>query len=172
MAKPKTEPVNSEQLEALEAQAQPGPQTAAAGAPTAGELEERTVEAEEKAAGLARENEELKATLATMEAQIAAIKAQMASAPRRKKDEDDDEELGPDGVPVFDETAPHGVVVGDTLIAYVQNGYQFGRDRQFIKREAHRGVPRAFNPKLVGWVKPRPGAANFDPFEGIRDRTW
>jgi hypothetical protein len=59
--------------------------------------------------------------------------------------------------PIFDEDAPHGIVVGDSEVAYVQNGHQFGRDRHYLQTEKHRGSPKAFDPRKVGLVRrPKP----------------
>lgn len=117
--------------------------------PTAGELEERAVELE-------NENLDLKARLARLEAAFAAqgkgATVAAAAAVGRA------EEAG--ATPVFDPEEPHGIVVGDTLVAYVQNGHQFDRAKAYIETETHRGSPRSFNPKLVGIVRgQRPAAA-------------
>lgn len=161
--KPAAEAVNSEQLQAQESEQGPAPLS------MAGELEERTVEAENRAESAERENAQLKEMLAQIQVRMGALEAAARARPAKV---DDNDELLPGETPVFDESAPHGTVVGDPVIAYVQNGFQFDRARAFVCREKHRGVPRAFNPKLVGWVKPRPGAAAFDPFDGIRDKSW
>jgi hypothetical protein len=57
--------------------------------------------------------------------------------------------------PVLDEDQPYGTVTGDSEVGYVQNGHQFSRDRRYLATEKYRGVPRAFNPRLVGVVRPK-----------------
>lgn len=165
-ATPKTpiEAVNSEQLDALEA-GRAGAE-ATPGAPSTGELEEKLAEAEDRAIAMERENAALKATIESFNERMAALE----KIKRQDRQAASGDDLLPGEEPVFDENEPHGVVVGDLEIAYVQNGYQFGRDRKFITREKNRGVPRAFNPRLVGHVKPRPGQVAFDPLEGIRGK--
>jgi hypothetical protein len=156
------EPLNSEQLAAIEA---------VTGA-SAGELEERTVEAETRADAAERRAGELESELAKLQTQVAALMRANASARSARRDElADVQPLDAEGLPVFDESTSHGVVVGDTEVAYVQNGHQFSRDKKFIATEQHRGVSRAFNPRLVGYVKPRPGAAVVDSLDGIRDAS-
>jgi hypothetical protein len=58
--------------------------------------------------------------------------------------------------PIFLEDEPHGVVTGDSEVGFVQNGHQFSRDKRYLATEKYRGVPRAFNPRLVGVVRPKP----------------
>lgn len=159
--KPPAEPVNGEQLDA-------STQTQASllnAGPTPGELEERTVTAEDRAAAAERENAELKATIARMDRALHALQRQS-----RETDPASDQEPLPGEGPVFDEQAPHGIVYGDPAIAYVQNGFMFARDKSFVARDPNRGVGRAFNPRLVGKVKPRPGveASGSDPLDGFR----
>lgn len=169
--KPPEEPVNSEQLDAA-LQKSATPNLDAAAGPSVGELEEQAVEAQNRAEAAERENAALKEMIARLEARMKGFEemAHSRAASRRKGGDEDDEELLPGEKPVFDENAPHGVVMGDPRVGFVQNGYQFDRARQYVGREEHRGVPRAFNPKLVGWVRPRPGAQLSDPLEGIRDQ--
>lgn len=166
------EAVNSEQLEALERQreSQGEPETQArAPGPDVGELEERTVEAENRADAAERKNAELGAELQILKEQIAAL-MRGARSPQQQPDAPSAGAYQVDGAePVFEETEPHGIVVGDTEVAYVQDGHQFGRDRRYLRTEKHRGVPRAFNPRLVGWVKPRPNQAAIDALDGFRD---
>lgn len=157
VTKAPAEPVNSEQLESA--------QQALPTGPTPGELEERTASAEDRAEAAERENAELKHSLSKLEHQVQLLMKQSKSKPAPAADGDDLDET-----PVFDETEPHGTVIGDPEIAYVQNGYQFGRDKSYVgSRDPNRGVPRPFNPRLIGVVKPRPGATTFDALEGIRD---
>lgn len=123
--------------------------------PTVGELEERAIDLE-------NENAELKASVQRLEAMMERLMAAQgvagaaisgkAASPRGTL---------PDGTPapVFDPEEPHGIVVGDSDVAYVQNGHEFGRDRQYLRTDPNRGVPRAFNPRLVGVVKRPPIAA-------------
>lgn|ERR1700679_1985000 len=58
--------------------------------------------------------------------------------------------------PLFDPDEPHGIVTGDSEVGFVQNGHQFSRDKRYLATEKYRGVPRAFNPRLVGVVRPKP----------------
>ena len=108
--------------------------------PTAGELEERQAMLEE-------ENLKLRASLARLEALLGAAgappAAQAAAAARRSGSE-----------PVFDPDEPHGIVVGDSEVAFVQNGHEFGRDKTYLRTDPNHGSGRAFNPRLVGVVKP------------------
>ena len=104
--------------------------------PSVGELEEQ--------------NEELRNELALLKEQVALLLA--ASATTKKVEVKAVPQSG--DTPVFDEDSPHGIVVGDSEVAFVQNGHQFGRDRRYLATEVHRGVARAFNPRLVGVVKP------------------
>jgi len=162
---PAAEPVNSEQLEQLAAEAAPA-------GPSFGELEERTAEAENRAEAAERRNAELAQELAELKAQFAQL-ARQARSPQSRPDSADSLNEAPleaPSTPVFEETLPHGIVVGDAEVAYVQDGHQFGRDRQYLRTEKHRGTPRAFNPRLVGWVKPRPGQQLADVLDGFRDR--
>lgn len=159
------DPVNSEQLEMQEAAIAPA---AAPGATSVGELEERTVEAEQRA-------EAAETRVLTLEQEMAILREQMkqllkvAKTPRPAAEAAG--ELLPGEIPVFDEEMPHGVVTGDGDVAYVQNGHQFGRDRKYLATEPHRGTPRAFNPRMVGWVKPKPGHVHVDALDGFRPQT-
>lgn len=109
-----------------------------------GELSEALAEKDD----LAAENALLKARLEAIDAQLAELRAKpRAVEPNQPKRNED-------GDPIFDETEPHGIVVGDSLAAFVQNGHQFGRDKKYIGDEP-KGSPKAFNPKLVGLVRPR-----------------
>jgi len=167
------EPVNSEQLDALAAQAPP--LAAPAAGVDLGELEERTVEAETRAQAAELRNEELQSELVKLQAQVQALMRAQAARPAARDTGPLDalQALDEEGIPLFDETLPHGLVYGDTVVAYIQNGCQFGRDRKFVAREANRGTPRAFNPRLVGVTRPRPGMITApDPLAGIRDQTW
>jgi len=178
-----SEPVNSQQLEEAEAErqaqapkppehkdaAQASAEAVSAG-PSMGELEERTVMAEERAEAAERANAQLQEQLAQLQAQM----AQLASAMRRPGQATEGfsrgsiEELA-DGEPVFREDEPHGVVIGDVEVAYVQNGHQFGKDHKYLRTERHHGAGRPFNPRMVGWVRPRPGQVLRDALEGFRD---
>lgn len=129
--------------EKLEVKASDAPQTDAASGPTLEEMAERQLNLEKENAILRQQVEAL-------------LKATQA---RAQKDEDAPEPGPQPGEPIFDESLPHGTVVGDTEVAYVQDGHQFGRDRRYLRTERHRGSPRPFNLKLVGVVKPRVAAA-------------
>jgi hypothetical protein len=162
------EPVNSEQLEAREA-ALEGQNAAVdrAPGPDLGELEERAAEAENRAEAAERQNASLAAEMQIMREQLALL--MRGRSPQQRPDAVADFDQGLDGgSPMFDEHQPHGIVVGDTEVAYVQDGHQFGRDRQYLRTEKHRGSPRNFNPRLVGWVKPRAGVAAGDALDGFR----
>jgi hypothetical protein len=170
-----SEPVNSEQAEALElvAREEPAPAAPLAGpGASSGELEERTVAAEDRAEAAERANAQLAVELEELRGQVQALLRQ-ASSPQARSDSSDRDaaELGPQpGAPLFDENQPHGVVVGDERVAFVQDGHQFGRDRQYLATEKNRGCPRPFNPRLVGLTKPRPGQTLGDALDGFRDR--
>jgi len=97
---------------------------------------------------LKSDNEMLKARLAAIDAELAALRA------KPKAPEPNQPRLNEDGDPIFNEEEPYGLVVGDSDVAYVQGGHQFGRNKQYLRDEP-RGSPKAFNPKLVGVVKPR-----------------
>lgn len=162
------DPVNSEQLEQQDGIPDA---EALAPAPTIGEFEERAAMAEERA-------EAAETRAMTLEQEIDLLKQQMTlllKAQRALKAASVTTSaapaLAPGEVPQFDEDAPYGLVVGDEAAAYVQNGHQFGRDKQYIATELHRGSPRAFNPRLVGLSKPRPGQASVDALEGFRERA-
>lgn len=131
------------------------PKAAAATAPIEGQgplafadLSGELAEAQAEKDDLASENAMLKARLEAIDAELAVLRAKPRAAepnqPRRNED----------GDPIFDLEEPHGIVVGDSDVAYVQNGHQFGRDRKYIRDEP-KGSPKAFNPKLVGVVRPR-----------------
>jgi hypothetical protein len=108
-----------------------------------GELAEVLAEKED----LAAENTLLKQRLSAIDAELAALRrAPRAAEPTIGK-------VNEDGDPVFDESEPFGLAVGDSEVAYVQNGHQYGRDKRYLRDEP-KGSPKAFNPKLVGIVKP------------------
>jgi hypothetical protein len=96
---------------------------------------------------LRSENELLKARLAAIDVQLAELKA------KPKAPEPNQGKVDEDGDPIFDEAESFGLVVGDSDAAYVQNGHQFGRDKRYLRDEP-KGSPKAFNPKLVGIVRP------------------
>jgi len=79
---------------------------------------------------------------------------------------------GADGQPVFDEDQPHGVIYGDTEVAYEQDGHQFGRNRAYLRTlpTKLRGCQRPFNPRLVGFVRPRPNQKAVDALDWVRGR--
>lgn len=166
---PVRDPVNSEQLEMQESAATLDSEAPLAAAPTLGELEERAIEAENRAAaaesrflGLQEEMHLLRELVAAhTRASTAVHPAGASSKPLPSLD---------GAIPIFDDEAPYGTVVGDVQAAYVQNGHQFGRDKQYIATEPYRGSPRAFNPKLVGFVKPRAGQRFIDPLDGVPGR--
>jgi hypothetical protein len=113
-----------------------------------GELEEANAERDD----LAAENTLLKARLAAIDVELAALRAKPRAA------EPNQPRTNEDGEPIFEESEPHGLVVGDSDVAFVQGGHQFGRDKKYLRDEP-KGSPRAFNPKLVGVVRPRLVAA-------------
>lgn len=160
------EPVNAEQAAAAEAQAA----AAAPAGPTEGELEERTVEAELRADAAEAKVATLEGELGDLKRQVDALmRAQSASRAAQTPDPPEGG-FGPGEEPIFDEAQPYGLVVGDDKAAYVQNGHQFDRARQYLATEKHRGVPRAFNPRLVGYTKPRGEGVRVDPLEGFRQQ--
>ena len=163
--------VNSEQLEAAEAQraAQEGQEElqARAPGPDVGELEERAVEAENRAAAAERQNADLAAEMQILKEHMAQL-MRSARSPQSRPDAVSDSDVADGNIPVFEELRAHGVVVGDLEVAYVQDGHQFGRDRIYLRTEKNRGVPRAFNPRLVGWVKPRANQPSVDALDGFR----
>jgi len=109
-----------------------------------GELSEALAEKED----LAAENLLLKQRLEAIDQQLAELRAKpRAAEPNQPKRNED-------GDPIFDEAEPHGLVVGDSDVAFVQNGHQFGRDKRYVRDEP-KGSPKAFNPKLVGVVRLR-----------------
>jgi len=161
-----SEPTNSEQLEALEASRAPSTTD------TTGELEERAVEAEGRAEAAERRVLDLQEELRQLTVQVAALMRANA-VPRDLPPPPSEEEapraaVDPD-VPVFDPDLPHGLVTGDSKVGYVQDGHQFGHDRRYLATEKHRGSPRAFNPRLIGYVRPRPNQSALDALDGFRD---
>jgi hypothetical protein len=171
---PPDEPVNSAQLDALTASqaaavAPQAPQTAPG--PTVGELEERAQEAEDRAQAAETKVASFEEEMRILKDQIAQLmRAQRAAGVPRSSAIEVMPQAGNRGeTPVFDEEEPYGLVVGDVVVAYVQHGHQFARDRSYITTEEHRGSPRAFNPRLIGVTKPRPGAAAVDPLADFRD---
>jgi hypothetical protein len=109
-----------------------------------GELEEANAENDD----LRSQNTLLQARLAAIDAELAAIRA------KPRADEPNQPKRNEDGEPIFEENEAHGIVVGDSDVAFVQAGHQFGRDKKYLRDEP-KGSPRAFNPKLVGVVRPR-----------------
>jgi hypothetical protein len=106
---------------------------------------------------LGAENAALKAANEALERRLARMEALLAGTASASPAERVAAGLDEGAEPVFDPDAPHGVVWGDTEVAYVQNGHQFSHDRRYLRTEANRGVPRPFNPKLVGFVRrPKP----------------
>ena len=168
------EPVNGEQadaLAALRADEQPPSAPQAPPGPSVGELEERAVEAEERATAAELKAEQFAEEMRILKDQIAQLmRAQRAAGVPRSAPIEVMPQAGNRGEePVFDEQEPYGLVVGDAMVAYVQHGHQFGRDRRYLTTEEHRGSPRAFNPLLIGVTKPRPGAQAADPLADFRD---
>ena len=170
------EPRTTEELEQLEAQrqaeAEPTDQQKARAQIDVGELEERAQQAEDRAEAAERR-------VLTLEEEMNELRAQVAMLARGRSEAilaaripraDGAVEIDPDDPPIFDESLPHGIVVGDLEVAYVQNGHQFDRQQNYIATEQHRGTPRAFNPRLVGMTRPRPGQKALDPLEGFRDQ--
>lgn len=110
--------------------------------------------ADPDATELAAENEDLRAENELLKQRLAGIDQQLAelkATPRAP--EPNQGKRNEDGDPIFDETEPYGLVVGDSDAAYVQDGHQFGRDKRYLRDEP-KGSPKAFNPKLVGVVRP------------------
>lgn len=180
MAPPKntrlpTEPVNSEQAEALEASMTAQDATGAAQAtpgPSVGELEERAAEAEERADAAETRAATIEQEMAVLKEQIAQLmRAQRAAGvPRSSPIEARvSRSTDTDATPVFVEDEPYGLVVGDSEVAFVQNGHQFDRAKRYLVTEELRGVPRPFNPRLIGVTKPRPGQTLADSLADFRD---
>jgi|HubBroStandDraft_1064217.scaffolds.fasta_scaffold11321_4 hypothetical protein len=171
------EPVNSEQAEALEAeraaQAAQEPATAplVAPGPSVGELEERAAEAETRADAAENRVAQFEEEMRILKEQIAQLmRAQRAAGvPRATAMEVMPQEGRRGEDPVFEEDEPYGIVVGDPVVGYVQRGHQFARDHKYIATEENRGSPRAFNPRLIGVTKPRPGLQAADPLADFRD---
>jgi hypothetical protein len=157
-----TEPVNSEQLDAMMEQAP--------AATTSGEVEEKIAEAELRAEGAERRAEALASELETLKAQVAVL-MRAARTPQARPDIvlEAGRVVGPE--PVFDENEPYGTVVGDPSIGFVQGGHQFDLSRKYVATEVNRGCARPFNPRLVGLTKPRPGQTLSDALAGIRDQN-
>jgi hypothetical protein len=109
-----------------------------------GELAEALAEKDD----LAAENTLLKARLEAIDRELASLRA------KPRAPEPNQTPRNEDGEPIFEESEPHGIVVGDSEVAFVQGGHQFGRDRKYLRDEP-KGSPKAFNPKLVGVVRPR-----------------
>jgi hypothetical protein len=104
---------------------------------------------------LVAENEDLKAENELLKARLAGIDAQLAELKAKNRaPEPNQPKRNEDGDPIFDESEHYGLVVGDSDVAYVQNGHQFGRNKQYLRDEP-KGSPKAFNPKLVGVVRPQ-----------------
>lgn len=112
----------------------------------------------------------LKQQLAQMQKMMADLQARMDLVHEGRQQAQVKDTYAEGEEPVFDESQPHGVVWGDTQIAYVQDGHQFGRDRKYVQTEKFRGSPRPFNVRLVGMVKPR-NPQTGDILDGFRDRV-
>ena len=166
------EPVNSEQLEGLEAAAAPADPapTPPAPGPTTGELEERAADAEDRAAAAETRAFSLEQEMTALKEQVALLmRAQRAAGQPRSEPIEAQPGRRAGEAPMFDEDEPYGLVVGDSEVAFVQNGHQFDRAKRYMATEEHRGVPRAFNPKLIGVTKPRPGQNTVDGLADFRD---
>lgn len=101
------------------------------------------------------DNDDLKAQNVLLQARLAAIDAELAALRAKPRAQEPNQvKRNEDGDPIFDEAEPHGIVVGDSEVAFVQSGHQFGRDKKYLRDEP-KGSPKAFNPKLVGVVRPR-----------------
>lgn len=109
---------------------------------------------------LKAQNEDLAAANTRLHADFEALMAELRSrrAPDAHVANPMPTESEPiDGAePLFREDEPHGIVTGDSEVGYVQNGHQFSRDKRYLATEKYHGVPRAFNPRLVGVVRPKP----------------
>lgn len=167
MAKAKADPVNSEQLEALEATADPA-QTRAAPGPSVGELEERAAVAEERAEAAERQVASFAEEMRILKEQMAAL-MRGARSPQQRPDAVAADVPSSDQ-PLFEPDRPHGVILGDLEVAYEQDGHQFAHDRAYVRTLKHHGAGRPFNPRLVGVVKPRPGQTLSDALDGFRDQ--
>ena len=126
------------------------PQEAARATPDEDGMEAAGLDSSAENAILRAQNETLMRRLERMEKLLAGTAspspAELASQP-----------VDPDNPPVFNEEAPFGQVWGSTEVAFVQNGHQFGHDKAYLRTEPNRGVPRPFNPRLVGFVRrPKP----------------
>lgn len=158
--------MNSDQLAASEPKQEVLPT-----GPDPGELEERAALAEERAEAAERRADGMQSELEELKAQMAALmRAQRSAEALRKADAETAYDPLPGEEPVFDESEPHGVVMGDPEVGYVQHGHQFARNKTYIRTEKHRGTPRAFNPRLIGFTKPRPGQTAVDTLEGFRGK--
>ena len=105
------------------------------------------------------DNEDLRAQNVLLMQRLAAIDAELAAMRAKPRAvEPTQPRQNEIGEPLFDEAEPHGLVVGDSDVAFVQNGHQFGRDKRYLRDEP-KGSPKAFNPKLVGVVRLRPAQA-------------
>lgn len=173
---PMREPVTTEELDAMQAadgapadapQPLPGSPTG----PTTGELEERAQNAEDRAEAAERRTAGLEEEMRLLRYQLEQL-MRASQSPQRVADRagaQNGEQWN--GHPQFDELQPHGLVVGDEQVAYVQNGHQFGRNKEYVRtEERNMGCGRPFNPRLVGYVKPRPQQDAVDPLDGFRDR--
>lgn len=179
MAAPKNtrlpaDPVNSAQLETLEAAAQAAQEPAsapqAAPGPSLGELEERAAEAEERADAAENRAATIESEMQVLKDQIAQLmRAQRSAGVPRASAIEVMPQRNPGEAPVFVEDEPYGLVVGDSDVAYVQNGHQFDRAKRYLATEEQRGSPRAFNPRLIGVTKPRPGQTLADNLADFRD---
>lgn len=168
--RPPTEPVNSEQADALEIAQEPATPPQLDPGPTVGELEERAADAEDRAAAAETKAASFAEEMRILKDQIAQLmRAQRAAGVARSAPIEVFPTSASGDAPVFDDQEPYGLVVGDSEIAYVQNGHQFDRARRYLATEELRGVPRPFNPRLIGVTKPRPGQNLGDGLADFRD---
>lgn len=103
-------------------------------------------------------NEELSAQNALLHSQFEQLMAEIRSQKKAAAvaEHPQPNQLADGETPVLIEDESYGIVTGDSDVGYVQNGHQFSRDKRYLREEIHRGVPRPFNPRLVGVVrKPR-----------------
>lgn len=130
-----------------------GASTPSAPGPTQGELDELR----DDNLNLAAENAQLRARQEESEQRLARLE-RLLQGKAAYTPTGIDREPDEDHIPAFDESEPHGIVYGHDKVAFEQNGCQFGRDKEYLGRNKNAGSPRPFNPKLVGFVRPRPQA--------------
>lgn len=116
--------------------------------PTQGEVDELR----DDNLNLQAENAQLKAQQEAMMQRLERMERLLSGRPAAQPHPLDEPDPAIE-TPIFDETEPHGLIYGDANAAFVQNGHQFGRNREYLGTEKHRGSPRPFKPQLVGIVR-------------------